>query len=144
MAEKERYRGKLKEAGLRHTLPRDRILAVLDRKNAHYTAEEIFKRLRDRGFDVGLSTIYLNLHVLREHGIIQEFRDLQGNTRYDGWTEPHLHLVSLEDGRIEDLPLREIPEVDLTPILAAIEAKTGWKIKDFRLEFRGSPPQHEE
>ncbi len=143
MAEKERYRAKLKEAGLRHTLPRDRILALLDKKNAHYTPEEIFKKLRDRGFDVGLSTIYLNLHVLREHGIIQEFRDLHGNTRYDGWTEPHVHLVNLENGKIEDIPLGDLPELNLQEVVSAVEQKTGWKIKDFRIEFRGAPAKEE-
>ena len=42
--EKESYRARLKAVGLRHTLPRERILSFLDRKNVHPTPEELWSQ----------------------------------------------------------------------------------------------------
>ncbi|KGQ21134.2 Fur family transcriptional regulator [Thermus filiformis] len=140
--EKESYRSRLRGVGLRHTMPRERILAYLDRKNVHPTAEELYQGLKRRGFSIGLSTIYLNLHVLREHGLIYEFKDPKGETRFDGWTEPHAHLADLETGKVVDVPLKDLG-LDREAFLQEMAAKTGWDLKDFRLELRGTPPAKE-
>ncbi len=140
--EKETYRSRLKAVGLRHTMPRERILSYLDRKNVHPTAEELYQGLKRKGAPIGLSTIYLNLHVLREHGLIYEFKDPKGETRFDGWTEPHAHLVDLETGKVVDLPLKDLG-LDREAFLKEMSAKTGWEVKDFRLELRGTPPAKE-
>lgn len=144
MREKENYRARLKAVGLRHTLPRERILSYLDRKNVHPTAEELYNGLKKRGYDIGLSTVYLNLHVLREHGLIYEFRDPKGLTRYDGYTEPHVHLVCTSCGKVEDLLLKNLPELDLSQAQKAAAGKSGWALENFRLEFRGLCPNCQE
>lgn len=46
--ERDSYRSKLKAMGLRHTLPRERILAYLDNKNTHPTPEELYLGLKKR------------------------------------------------------------------------------------------------
>ncbi|MEN2981729.1 MAG: Fur family transcriptional regulator [Thermus sp.] len=140
MKEKENYRARLKAVGLRHTLPRERILSYLDRKNVHPTPEELYNGLKKRGYDIGLSTVYLNLHVLREHGLIYEFKDPKGDTRYDGYNEPHVHLVCTACGKVEDLLLKNLPELDLSGAQGAAAEKTGWALEGFRLEFRGKCP----
>lgn len=141
MKEKENYRARLKAVGLRHTLPRERILSYLDRKNTHPTPEELYNGLKKRGYDIGLSTVYLNLHVLRDHGLIYEFRDPRGLTRYDSYTEPHVHLTDLESGKVEDLPLKNLPGLDLEGLKKLVAEHTGWEIEDVRLEFRGKAPE---
>ncbi|TFU26421.1 Fur family transcriptional regulator [Thermus tengchongensis] len=141
MREKENYRARLKAVGLRHTLPRERILSYLDRKNVHPTPEELYNGLKKRGYDIGLSTVYLNLHVLREHGLIYEFKDPKGNTRYDGYNEPHIHLTDLESGKVEDLPLKSLPELNLEELKRLVAERTGWEVQDVRIEFRGKAPE---
>ncbi|MGQ9753640.1 MAG: Fur family transcriptional regulator [Thermaceae bacterium] len=136
--DKETYRSRLKAVGLRHTMPRERILSYLDRKNVHPTAEELYQGLKRKGASIGLSTIYLNLHVLRDHGLIYEFKDPRGETRFDGWSEPHVHLVDLETGKVTDLPLKDLG-LDKEAFLKEMAEKTGWDLKDFRLELRGTP-----
>lgn len=138
--EKENYRARLKAVGLRHTLPRERILSYLDRKNVHPTPEELYNGLKKRGYDIGLSTVYLNLHVLREHGLIYEFKDPKGNTRYDGYNEPHVHLVCTSCGKVEDLLLKNLPELDLAQAQQAAAERSGWALEGFRLELRGKCP----
>ncbi|WP_276954350.1 Fur family transcriptional regulator [Allomeiothermus silvanus] len=138
--EREVYRGRLKGVGLRHTLPRERILAYLDRKNIHPTPEELYQGLKKKGYAIGLSTVYLNLQVLRDAGLLWEFKDQQGNTRYDGFTEKHHHLFCLNCGKIEDVLTKDLPEFNAEPIQKAIESRMGWFVEDPRLELRGFCP----
>ncbi len=138
--ERESYRSQLKAVGLRHTLPRERILAYLDRKNTHPTPEELYHGLKKKGYDIGLSTVYLNLQVLRDSGLLWEFKDQKGNTRYDGYNEAHHHLFCLQCGNIEDILVKDLPEYDSEPIKKAVEAKNGWFVEDARLELRGVCP----
>ncbi len=138
--ERESYRLRLKAVGLRHTLPRERILAYLDRRNVHPTPEELYQALKKKGFAIGLSTVYLNLQVLRDAGLLWEFKDQKGNTRYDGFMERHHHLFCLQCGRIEDVLPKDLPEFEAEPVRKAIEGRNGWFVEDARLEMRGVCP----
>ncbi|RIH81935.1 Peroxide-responsive repressor PerR [Meiothermus luteus] len=138
--ERESHRSRLRAAGLRHTLPRERILAYLDRKNTHPTPEELHQGLRKKGHNIGLSTVYLNLQVLRNAGLLWEFKDQQGHTRYDGYTERHHHLLCVQCGAVQDILARELPEFNPEPIKTAIENRTGWFVEEARLELRGVCP----
>ena len=56
----------LKKAGLKATLPRIRILHILESyERRHLSAEEVYKALLEAGEDVGLATVYLVLTQLR-------------------------------------------------------------------------------
>jgi Fe2+ or Zn2+ uptake regulation protein len=139
--ERESYRARLKAAGLRHTLPRERILAHLDRKSTHPTPEELYHSLRKKGYSIGLSTVYLNLQVLRDAGLLWELKDQKGNNRYDGFNEQHHHLVCLQCGSVEDILLKDLPEFDAGPLRQAVETQYGWFVEEARLELRGVCPQ---
>jgi len=112
----------------------------LDRKNIHPTPEELYQGLKKKGYAIGLSTVYLNLQVLRDAGLLWEFKDQQGNTRYDGFTEKHHHLFCLNCGKIEDILTKDLPEFNAEPIQKAIESRMGWFVEDPRLELRGFCP----
>jgi Fur family peroxide stress response transcriptional regulator len=139
--EQEIYRSRLKEVGLRHTLPRERILAYLDRKNVHPTPEELFQGLKKEGYAIGLSTVYLNLQVLRDAGLLWELKDQRGNTRYDGFSKPHHHLICTRCANIEDILVKDLPEFNPEPLKPLVEQRTGWRIDEVRLEFRGICPR---
>jgi len=134
------YRERLRNVGLRHTLPRERILSYLDRKNVHPTPEELFQGLRKKGYAIGLSTVYLNLQVLRDVGLIYEFKDPKGVTRYDGYSKPHHHLACRSCGRVEDILASDLPEF-LEPVFPEVEAKSNWDIDSARVTFVGYCPR---
>ena len=68
----------LKKAGLKVTLPRLRILELLeDKKEMHLSAEDIYKKLLEAGEDVGLATVYRVLTQFEQAGIV-----LKNNFRY--------------------------------------------------------------
>ncbi len=61
----------LKEAGLKVTRQRESILDIFLHTDARLTAEDVFLRLRERGEDFGLSTVYRTLSALAEHHVLE-------------------------------------------------------------------------
>ncbi len=135
------HRGRLRGAGLRHTVPRERILAYLDRKNVHPTPEELYRGLRKKGYDIGLSTVYLNLQVLKQAGLVWDFKDPLGMTRYDGYTRPHHHLICLACGRVEDILTDKLPELASEALAERLPAPEGWRVVGARVLFTGYCPR---
>ncbi|AEB11329.1 Fur family transcriptional regulator [Marinithermus hydrothermalis] len=106
----------------------------------HPTPEELYHGLKKKGYSIGLSTVYLNLQVLREAGLLWEFKDQQGHTRYDGFSERHHHLICVSCGRIQDVLAEELPSFNGEGIARSVEEQTGWFVGDPRIELRGLCP----
>ena len=94
----------LKKTGLKVTLPRVRILEILDRtkdEEAHLSAEDIFKELLASGEDVGLATVYRVLTQFESAGIVKKHHFEEGHAVYEVISDDHHdHMVSIEDGTI--------------------------------------------
>ncbi|HKI56917.1 MAG TPA: Fur family transcriptional regulator [Trueperaceae bacterium] len=134
-------RGVLKEHGLRFSRPRELILAYLLGGDKHVSAESLYFDLKQRGENLSLSTVYLNLGVLAEAGLVREFKGSNGQSFYDSNVTPHYHVVCRETGRIMDVPA---PMIDGKPLgrylKETIEAATGWKVDEPRLSLTGLSP----
>ena len=94
----------LKNAGLKATLPRIRILEVLEltkNEEAHMSAEDIYKQLLAAGDDVGLATVYRVLTQFESAGIVKKHNFEEGHAVYEVISDDHHdHMVSLDDGTI--------------------------------------------
>ena len=94
----------LKKTGLKATLPRIRILEVLDStkdEEAHPSIEDIYKELLASGEDVGLATVYRVLTQFESAGIVKKHNFEEGHAVYEVISdEHHDHMVSLDDGTI--------------------------------------------
>ena len=94
----------LKKTGLKATLPRIRILEVLDStkdEEAHLSAEDIYKELLASGEDVGLATVYRVLTQFESAWIVKKHNFEEGHAVYEVISdEHHDHMVSLDDGTI--------------------------------------------
>jgi len=66
------WRGKLKNAGFRLTLPRQIILNVLTTTPKHLSAEEIFLLVHKKYPGIGLATVYRTLDLLTDNGSYQQ------------------------------------------------------------------------
>ena len=92
----------LKKAGLKVTLPRLRILELLedDEKN-HLSAEEIYRRLLGAGEEVGLATVYRVLNQFEQAGICIRHNFEEGHAVYELTpSDHHDHMVCLETGDV--------------------------------------------
>ncbi|MFL2725909.1 MAG: ferric iron uptake transcriptional regulator [Gammaproteobacteria bacterium] len=94
----------LKKTGLKATLPRIRILEILEltkNEEAHMSAEDIYKQLLAAGDDVGLATVYRVLTQFESAGIVKKHNFEEGHAVYEVISDDHHdHMVSLDDGTI--------------------------------------------
>ena len=92
----------LKKAGLKVTLPRLRILELLeDGDKAHLSAEEIYRRLLDAGEEVGLATVYRVLTQFEQAGICIRHNFEEGHAVYELTpSDHHDHMVCLDTGDV--------------------------------------------
>jgi len=130
----------LRDRGLRYSRPREAILAFMSEERRHVSAESLYQSLRERGEDLSLSTVYLNLGVLVEAGLLREFKGAQGESLYDASVEPHDHLICRETGEVVDVPMPLVDGVALPDFLRAhVERVTGWTVDEVHLSLRGRP-----
>lgn len=139
-AAEQDMRAMLREHGLRYSRPREAILMYMGEEPRHVSAEALFHALRERGEDLSLSTVYLNLGVLAEVGLLREFKGAHGESLYDSTVEPHHHLICPETGEVVDVPTPMIEGMPLGAYLKAyVERVTGWKVEGAHLSLRGRP-----
>ena len=92
----------LKKAGLKVTLPRLRIMELLENDDkAHLSAEEIYRRLIEAGEEVGLATVYRVLTQFEQAGICIRHNFEEGHAVYELTpSDHHDHMVCLETGDV--------------------------------------------
>ena len=92
----------LKKAGLKVTLPRIKILEILQSPdNQHISAEDVYKILLDLGEEIGLATVYRVLNQFDDAGIVSRHHFEGGKSVFElsGSTD-HDHLVCLKCGKV--------------------------------------------
>ena len=91
----------LKKAGLKVTLPRLRILELLEEDKAHLSAEDIYSTLSDAGEEVGLATVYRVLTQFEQAGICIRHNCEEGHAVYELTpSDHHDHMVCLDTGDV--------------------------------------------
>ena len=103
----------LKKAGLKATLPRIRILQILEESEGkHLSAEDVYKILLDHGEEVGLATVYRVLTQFEAAGLVIRHNFDSGHSVFelDSGTH-HDHMVRLDTGEIIEFQNEEIEEL---------------------------------
>ncbi|MDW5376135.1 ferric iron uptake transcriptional regulator [Halomonas sp. HP20-15] len=94
----------LRRAGLKVTLPRVKILQILEKSRnmeTHLSAEDVYKALLDAGEDVGLATVYRVLTQFEAAGLVIRHHFDGGHALFEvSQEEHHDHMVCLESGKI--------------------------------------------
>lgn len=94
----------LKDAGLKITTPRLKVLQILEQsKQHHLSAEDVYKALLEMGEDVGLATVYRVLTQFEAAGLIIRHNFEGGFSVFElSQGEHHDHMVCLKCGRVEE------------------------------------------
>ena len=100
----------LRKAGLKVTLPRVKILSILENNpEAHLSAEDVYKFLIDAGEDVGLATVYRVLTQFEGAGLVARHNFDGGHSVFELDTgEHHDHMVDVDDGTVLEFHNDEI------------------------------------
>ena len=124
---------------------REAILDCLRQTDVHPSAEWVYRRLKPRIPDLSLATVYRNLALFKQEGLICSLGVVQGLERFDGDTSPHVHFLCTGCGRILDLPGLQLP-AELASQAVQI---TGGQVTGASLRFHGvcrhcATPSHAE
>ena len=106
-------RQELRKAGLKITLPRLKILEILENaNNRHLSAEDIYKVLLDSGEEIGLATVYRVLTQFEGAGLVTRHNFEGGHSVFeldDG--EHHDHMVCVDTGDVIEFTSDEIEKL---------------------------------
>ena len=115
----------LKKVGLKVTLPRIKILQILERTpDWHMTAEDIYQALRDAEEDVGIATVYRVLTQFEAAGLITRHSFDNGPAVYElDRGDGHDHMVCTETGKVVEFQNEQIHNLQ-----AQIAKENGFKV----------------
>ena len=103
-------RKELRKAGLKITLPRLKILEILESaRDRHLSAEDIYKELLNSGEDIGLATVYRVLTQFEAAGLVTRHNFEGGHSVFeldDG--DHHDHMVCVDSGQVIEFVNEEI------------------------------------
>jgi len=122
--------------GLRMTRQRRAILEALAGTDAHPTADQVYAMVRRRLPRISLGTVYRNLDLLSQAGLVRDLRLGGGPRRFDGITDPHYHVRCVRCGQVADVPVKTAPALE-----RAAARSSGFAILGHRLEFTGICPR---
>jgi len=124
----------LRKAGLKVTLPRLKILEILEgNATRHLSAEDIYRILLESNEDIGLATVYRVLTQFEAAGLVtrHHFEDGMAVFELNQGTH-HDHIVCLDCGRVE-----EFVDSGIEARQTAVASKLGFTIRDHSLILYG-------
>jgi Fur family transcriptional regulator, ferric uptake regulator len=124
----------LKDMGLKATLPRMKVLELLQQhKTKHLTAEDVYRLLIDEDADVGIATIYRVLTQFEQAGIVKRHHFETGKAVFElNEGTHHDHLVCLDCGRVEEFYDSKIEQRQ-----DAVAAERGFQVAEHALYLYG-------
>jgi Fur family transcriptional regulator, ferric uptake regulator len=120
----------LKRAGLKATVPRLKILEILESSDRHHlSAEDVYRELLEAGDDVGLATIYRVLTQFESAGLVVRHHFESGHAVFElERGEHHDHIVCVQCGKVEEFYDQTIEDRQ-----KSVVGKMGYEIQDHSL-----------
>lgn len=126
----------IRNAGLKVTLPRVKILEMLERRQGsdrHLTAEEVYKFLLSEGEEIGLATVYRVLTQFEAAGLVKRHHFEASNSVFElNRGDHHDHVLCVKCGRVEEFSDELIEQRQ-----QEIAAKLHFKLTDHALCLYG-------
>ncbi len=120
---------------LRMTRQRRIILEEFQTPGQHSTADEVYARVRKKLPNISLGTVYRNLDILSQTGMIKKLGLSGRQKQYDGGLHRHYHVRCVRCGRISDVSADPFGDLD------AAAATSDFTILGHQLEFEGLCPK---
>jgi len=118
------------------TRQRQIILEEIQKMRSHPTADEVYERVRKRLPKLSLGTVYRNLEILSQSGVIKKLEMTGSRRRFDGSFGNHYHVACVHCGKVEDIsmdPVRGLEE--------SVRSASGYRILGHSLKFLGVCPR---
>lgn len=121
---------------LRMTNQREMILRELRKSKEHLTADELYEKVKKNMPRISLATVYRNLEILSEAGIIAKLEVSGRQKRFDYEVEEHDHIYCVICHRVDNL------EIDRESVReVGWNSDKGYAVHGYRLEVAGICPE---
>ncbi len=117
---------------MRLTTQRQIILEELNKVTSHPTANEVYDMVKRRLPRIGLGTVYRNLELMAENGVIRKLEVGGTQKRFDATTTPHYHIRCIDCNRVDDIAISVQEEINS---LAAVSSD--YHVLGHHIEFSG-------
>jgi len=126
--------------GQRMTSQRRLLLNIIRNADGHLDADELFRQAKEKEPRISLSTVYRNLNLLKEVGLVAECHLGEGHHRYEINLAPqHHHLICIDCGEIYEFESQFTDKMK-----AAVEEASQFKVTQIEIYMQGYCPKCQE
>ncbi len=124
----------LKEKNLKNTKQRDKILEIFLRTEKHLSAEDLYKIIKEKFPDIGYTTVYRTIKLIRESGLAREvdFSDGFKRIEHNFGHQHHDHLICLKCGRFF-----EVVDKDIEKLQEKLAQRFNFKTVNHKMDIFG-------
>ena len=117
------------------TPQREAVYQVIQERDDHPTAGDIFEAARQRLPGISYATVYNSLRYLKDAGLVYEIKFGDSASRYDREIERHDHAICNDCGKLVDFDLP-----DAAKLMQAAAQKSRFTPDSIHLTLRGRCP----
>ena len=117
---------------MRNSKQRDTILEIVKESYDHPTVDMIYQRARNKINNISLGTVYRNLNLLSEQGLVKKIKVAGDIERFDKTLEMHSHLVCQACGKVID-----VMDDNIKDFIGAVSDETKFKIEMYEVSLLG-------
>jgi Fur family peroxide stress response transcriptional regulator len=132
LSSREEIAETIRKSGHRATHQRILVYEALWKSGSHPNVSDIHKYASKMDPTISLATVYKNLQLFSEIGLVREMGFRDGSTRYDPDIDFHINLVCNKCGRVEDFDCISVEE-----IAPNLSEKAGFEVQSHHFEVRG-------
>ncbi|MDD2648472.1 MAG: transcriptional repressor [Eubacteriales bacterium] len=121
---------------IRKTIQCALVLETVKKLMCHPTADEVYNEIAKENPNISRTTVYRNLQRLCESGEIQKIEVPDAADRFDHTQSKHYHAKCLKCGKVSDVDMDYIPNVN-----EKIKNANGFKITGYEMIFKGVCPE---
>jgi len=126
----------LSKAGQRHTAQRALLLDLIYRSRGHIDAANLYQEARQKSSALSLSTIYRNLKLFKDLGLVQEHQFGNSTHYYEPQVQRHHHLVCLGCGRVFEFRCQSTGKLK-----HQLSIRKGFQVVDTEVRITGYCPK---
>lgn len=116
----------------RNTIQKELVLKAVNEMKSHVTADEVYEFIKARHPTIGKGTVYRNLGILAEEGLIRKVEVPDGPDRFDFTLKNHYHVRCVKCGDVSDVDMDEIYNLE-----EKINDTHGVKFLSYNIFFKG-------
>lgn len=117
---------------MKYSKQRELVLKIVQENMVHPTADYIYGILKKELPNISLATVYRNLNLLADSGVIKKIEGLDGVAHFDYDTHNHYHFICSKCNKVYDVPYKIVPET-----AEKILATTGLLVESYEISFKG-------